>query len=65
MCVMLGQFPVVREARSSESEWGGSCAVGLSWEVDFWESQRMDREKLLCGSAGHISGWPSGARFGR
>lgn len=61
--VML-RLPVMWEARSFESEWGGSLVVGLSREVDFWESQCMDRGRLPCGFRGHISGWPSGARLG-
>lgn len=63
--VILSRFPVMWEARSFESEWGGSLVVGLSREVDFWESQCMDRGKLLWGFRGHISGWPSGTRLGR
>lgn len=39
MCVVLGQFSGMREARYSESEYGGSWVVVLSREVDFWESQ--------------------------
>lgn len=39
LCVVLGQFSVMREARYFESEYGGSRVVGLSREVDFWESQ--------------------------
>lgn len=45
--VMSAQFPVMWEARSSEREWGGSLVVGLSREVDFWESQCMDGEVAL------------------